>query len=273
MKLHRSTTQRAVVAAMGLSLLAAVRTQAWSFFTNESDFTNAITAESFTETFNGLPGGSYVPSPTSFTNTNAAVIFDAISTAGSGAENLFCLDPKNWLQVSDPAQSLVFTNFRPGTTAIGGSFFATDNDGYGEFAEVPVTLSVQLSDATTVSTNVTPLSPTNFSGFSFGSAIRSLTISAPPGYYSTARLVIVGFNATNTDTIVTIGNGKLFYSFVASSSNAPIVVATTNLVLSNSWSTNNVTALTPIELSPELTRYRFETPVADTSQRFLRVMP
>lgn len=250
---------------------------AWSAFTNGADFTNAIATNNFTETFDGLPDNVPIPSPTDF--SGGGFSFDAASANYNGeADSLYSIEN---LSVGSAvtvsyydSDSLVFTNFSSGVTAIGGNFFASEIN-YLNFTSAPVTLTVLLANLQSVSTNITPATSTNFFGFVFDTDILSLTISANLAYYPTAGSLTVGFAKINTNTIVSIGDGKLFYSFVAPTTPKPFsdVVTTTNLMLSNSWTTNGVTVLPTFEVSPGLTRYQFETSITNDTRRFLRALP
>lgn len=75
--------------------------------------------------------------------------------------------------------------------------------------------------------------------------------------------------------VATVQNGKLSYSFVASTNPQVFtrVETTTNLVLSNSWTTNNVTAAVPISQGDGMVLYKYEVPMSGSSQRFMRAVP
>ncbi len=77
------------------------------------------------------------------------------------------------------------------------------------------------------------------------------------------------------DPVISVQGSNLRYSFTASTNPVAFskVVTTTNMALSNSWTTNNVTALTPTALGDGLMRYEYEVPMAGSPQRFLRALP
>lgn len=266
----------AVLAVAAIAGWFTPAASAWSVFTNGADFTNAISSSHFTETFDGLPENDFIPSPQGFAGNGFS--FDAVSANYDGNDDaLFSVSNtsvESGITVTYYGDdSLVFTNFNAGVSAIGGNFFAGNINDL-EFEARPITLTVLLADSHIVSTNITPSSPAAFFGFVFDSNIRSLTISANGAAYPTAGSVTVGLNR-NTNPIVILDDGKLFYSFVGASDPKPFsdVVTTTNLMLSNSWTTNGVTVLPPVEVSPGLTRYQFETSATNNTQRFMRALP
>lgn len=269
MKIPISLTSVVVVAAAFLGLLAP-DAAAWTFFTNQADFTNAMASSNFTETFDSLPGNDFVPTPTNFSGNGLS--FDATTVKINGELYGVVSEGSHRLSIYDPQDSLVFTNFSTGVSAIGGIFYVANEYNNWVTNEI-VSFQVELADSSVITTNVISTSPTSFFGFVFNSDIRSLVISSTNHVnYPLADDVTIGFGRFDTNTLIAVQDGKLVYSFVAGT-NVPTVATTTNLQMSNSWTTTNVTSFSPIDLGSGLMRYRYETPITGDTQRFMRALP
>jgi len=259
----------AALTAAVVFLLSAPGARAWQFFTNEANFTNAITTNAFTETFAAIPVNTAMDYLTNLSGNGFS--FDATTTTNTLDSALYGLDteaPDIWLSVYGSENVIVFTNFSTNVTAIGGNFFPTDYN--GQLVSGMVRLTVQLANFASLSTNIPASSSTNFFGFAFDTPIRSLSISSTNGNFPTAHNVILA-TAINTNPVIALENGSLFYSFVGAPNLSCSVQTSTNLTL-GSWTTNGVLTLPPEEVTPELTRYHFEVPLGAEHQRFMRAV-
>lgn len=259
-------TLAAVVALAGWWVPSA---SAWTFYTNEAGFTNALTEANFTENFDSLPSGNTFPSPTNFTGNGLS--FDAVTTTNGVNPSLYGMEigGNHYLSVVAYEDSIVFTNFTPGISAFGGIFFAGDEA--GDRVSKDLSFTVHLADSSVLMTNVLSSSTTNFYGFVCDADIRSVSVGADASFPMADR-VTVGLGLSATNTVIAVWEGKLIYSFVAGT-NQLKGVTTTDLLLTNSWTTNNVTAFPPLEVESGLMYYRFETPMTNDTKRFMRVLP
>ena len=164
-------------------------------FTNSSAFFSAISASNYTETFNGIPGANFVATPTNFSGNGFS--FTATTTNGGVNNQLYGLTngggADRWLTLFFPEFGLVFTNFSLNVSAIGGNFFATDDQGF--YTNTPINVSILLSDASTFSTNYTPTGSASFLGVTFSTnvSISALVISnlnSPPQFPTANNLTI-----------------------------------------------------------------------------------
>jgi hypothetical protein len=164
-------------------------------FTNSSAFFSAISASNYTETFNGIPGANFVATPTNFSGNGFS--FTATTTNGGVNNQLYGLTNggggDRWITLFFPEFGLVFTNFSLNTSAIGGNFFATDDQGF--FTNTPINVRILLSDSSTFSTNYTPSGSASFLGVTFSTnvSISSLVISninTPPQFPTANNLTI-----------------------------------------------------------------------------------
>jgi hypothetical protein len=186
-----------------LTFLAAVTTYAGALtagaqtntFTNSSAFFSAISASNYTETFNGIAGGNVVTTPTNFSGNGFS--FTATTTNGGVNNQLYGLTNggggDRWITLFFPEFGLVFTNFSLNTSAIGGNFFATDDQGF--FTNTPINVRILLSDSSTFSTNYTPSGSASFLGVTFSTnvSISALVISnlnSPPQFPTANNLTI-----------------------------------------------------------------------------------
>ena len=184
----KTSLPAAALAAVVLLFVAATGTRA-ATFTNEADFINNIAAPYLVETFGSIQTGTTNP-PLNFSNSGYS--FEALSSSNSAYPDLFGIlnGTNRWLTVVAYEDSLVFTNFSLNVSAIGGYFFSTDEN--SAFTNSSLLLSVQLSDSTLITTNVTSATATNFYGYTFATNIRSLTIGATNANFPTAAKVIAG---------------------------------------------------------------------------------
>jgi hypothetical protein len=186
-----------------LTFLAAVTTYAGALtagaqtntFTNSSAFFSAISASNYTETFNGIAGGNVVTTPTNFSGNGFS--FTATTTNGGVNNQLYGLTngggDDRWITLLFPQFGLVFTNFSLNVSAIGGNFFATDDQGF--YTNTPINVRILLSDSSIFSTNYTPSGATSFLGVTFSTnvSISSLVISninTPPQFPTANNLTI-----------------------------------------------------------------------------------
>jgi hypothetical protein len=164
-------------------------------YTNSSSFFSAISASNYTETFNGIPGANFVATPTNFSGNGFS--FTATTTNGGVNNQLYGLTngggADRWLTLFFPEFGLVFTNFSLNVSAIGGNFFATDDQGF--YTNTPINVSILLSDSSTFSTNYTPTGSASFLGVTFSTnvSISALVISnlnSPPQFPTANNLTI-----------------------------------------------------------------------------------
>jgi hypothetical protein len=165
-------------------------------YTNRSAFLSAISASNYTETFNGIAGGNLVTTPTNFSGNGFS--FTATTTNGGINNQLYGLTNgggvDRWITLFFPEFGLVFTNFSLNVSAIGGNFFATDDQGF--FTNTPINVRILLSDSSIFSTNYSPTGFDSFLGVTFRTnvSISALVISnlnSPP-QFPTANDLTVG---------------------------------------------------------------------------------
>jgi hypothetical protein len=165
-------------------------------YTDSSAFFSAISASNYTETFNGIAGGNVVTTPTNFSGNGFS--FTA-TTTNTGGNQLYGLTngggSDRWLTLLFPRPGLVFTNFSLNVSAIGGNFFATDDQGF--YTNTPINVRILLSDSSIFSTNYTPSGATSFLGVTFSTnvSISSLVISNlnnPDPQFPTANNLTIG---------------------------------------------------------------------------------
>lgn len=268
MKPHRFPIFAAMAAAVIL-LLPSPNAQAWQFFTNEAIFTNTVATNAFTETFASIPVDTAMDTLTNLAGNGFS--FDATTTTNTLDSALYGLatdPPDKWLSVYGPENVIVFTNFSENVTAIGGNFFPTDYG--GQPVSGTIQLTAQLANLTSISTNVAAASATNFFGFAFDSPIRSFSISSTNDAFPTAHNVTLA-TTINTNPVIVVEDGSLFYSFVGGTNLSTSVETTTNLT-TGPWTTNGVITLPTEEITPDLIRYRFEAPLGAEHQRFMRAI-
>jgi hypothetical protein len=165
-------------------------------YTDSSAFFSAISASNYTETFNGIPGANFVTTPTNFSGNGFS--FTATTTNGGVNNQLYGLTNggggDRWITLFFPEFGLVFTNFSLNSSAIGGNFFATDDQGF--FTNTPINVSILLSDSSTFSTNYTPFGSASFLGVTFSTnvSISALVISNlnNPPQFPTANNLTIG---------------------------------------------------------------------------------
>jgi hypothetical protein len=136
-----------------------------------------------------------VTTPTNFSGNGFS--FTATTTNGGVNNQLYGLTngggADRWLTLFFPEFGLVFTNFSLNVSAIGGNFFATDDQGF--YTNTPINVSILLSDASTFSTNYTPTGSASFLGVTFSTnvSISALVISnlnSPPQFPTANNLTI-----------------------------------------------------------------------------------
>ena len=183
----------AVTIACSGAMHAAAQTNS---YTNRSAFLSAISPSNFTETFNGIPGANFVTTPTNFSGNGFS--FTATTTNGGVNNQLYGLTNggggDRWITLFFPEFGLVFTNFSLNSSAIGGNFFATDDQGF--FTNTPINVRILLSDSSTFSTNYTPFGSASFLGVTFSTnvSISALVISNlnNPPQFPTANNLTIG---------------------------------------------------------------------------------
>lgn len=183
------------LAAVTISCTTALNAGAQTnTYTNSSSFFSAISASNYTETFNGVPAPNFVATPTNFSGSGFS--FTA-TTSTNGGNSLWGLTngggSDRWITLFFPEFGLVFTNFSLNVSAIGGNFFATDDQGF--YTNTPINVRILLSDSSIFSTNYTPSGATSFLGVTFSTnvSISSLVISninTPPQFPTANNLTI-----------------------------------------------------------------------------------
>jgi len=172
-----------LTSAFALCAITADQSQAGILtFTNQADFLNAIQPGFYLNNFASLPDFGFVSSPTVFSN-------GTFSYTASATDGLYGVSPNGdrALSTADLSTNIVFDNFAPTITAIGGYFFGTDFD--GDPTSVTVTASVNGGSALLEATTA---SATNFFGFvsDDGSPILSLTLSIDSEYATVDDLIV-----------------------------------------------------------------------------------
>lgn len=164
-------------------------------YTNSSAFFGAISSSNYTETFNSVPAPGFVATPTNFSGNGFS--FTTTTPNGGVGNQLYGLTNggggDRWLTLFYPDYGLVFTNFSLNVSAIGGNFFATDDQGF--FTNTPINVQILLSDSTSFSTNYTPSSSASFLGVTFSTnvSISALVVSnlnIPPQFPTANNLTI-----------------------------------------------------------------------------------
>jgi len=190
------------LAAIALSALAAsLDAEAQTnTYTSSSAFFAAISSSNYTETFNslstnGVPIAGNVNLNTNSTNFSGGGFGFTAQSSGStlyGLTNGGASD--RWLTLNFPQFNLVFTNFSLNVSAVGGNFFATDDNGF--YTNTPIGVTILLSDSSTWSTNYTPSGSADFLGVTFnnGLTVSALVISNrnSPEQFATANNFTVG---------------------------------------------------------------------------------
>jgi hypothetical protein len=201
-----------------LSTIAALITACYSVssadaqlvYTDSSAFISATSASNYTQNFNGIPAPTLVTTPTNFSGNGFS--FTATTPNGGINNQLYGLTNggggDRWLTTFFPEFGLVFTNFSPNVSAIGGNFFATDEQGV--FTNTPINVRIMLSDASTFSTNYSPGGFTSFLGVTFSTnvSISSLVISNlnnPPMFPTANNLTIGAVPEPSTYALFGIG--------------------------------------------------------------------
>jgi hypothetical protein len=185
------TLAAAVITACAATYDAEAQTNT---YTNSSAFFAAISASNYTETLNGIPAPGVVTTPTNFSGNGFSFTATTANTDGNqlyGVTNGGGGD--RWITLLFPQFGLVFTNFSLNVSAIGGNFFATDDNGF--YTNTPINVSILLSDSSTFSTNYTPSGVTSFLGVTFNTnvSVSALVISnlnAPPQFPTANNLTI-----------------------------------------------------------------------------------
>ncbi len=162
-------------AVMATPAMAAV-------YTDSASFLAAIQPGYYFNNFTGVPTGS-VPS---LSYSSGGFSYDIVAT-GPGTNNLY---NGTGFVSTDSALDMIQINFTSGNvSAVGGNFWATDIN----FGAIPATVSINLSDGTSVSFNAS--SANDFRGFTSNVTITSLTIDAadlPVNAWSTLDNLYVG---------------------------------------------------------------------------------
>lgn len=169
-------------------------------FTDTNSFFAAISASNYTETFNSIPGGNFVTTPTNFSGSGFSFTATTVTNQPAPPEpanRLWGLTngggSDRWITLYYPEFGLVFTNFSLNVSAIGGNFFATDSSGF--YTNTEINVSILLSDSSTFSTNFTPSSANSFLGVTFSTniSISALVVSnlnTPPQFPTANNLTI-----------------------------------------------------------------------------------
>lgn len=190
-----------ILGLVGLLQSPSAQAQAFTVYTSSNSFFSAITGGRFTTNFASVPDYDFMANPTSFSSADG-YSYNLFSTEEApGSSSLYGLQniPGPGVATYVQLDSLIFTNFTyalgTGSFGIGGNWFSTD--GPGQFANVPVTVSVLLSDNSLYVTNFTPADlASSYVGWITSTNITSVTVSGAgvgtsDAYYSTAANVTV----------------------------------------------------------------------------------
>jgi len=158
------------VVALTLALMATARAQ-FTVYTNSIDFSNAISASNFTQSFSAFTPFDSYGSPQSLGGNG----FDFTATA---EEDFFAVPGPALSVGGSPTNTITLTNFSANIFALGGNFFATDID--GNYTNTSIGVTAQLVDSSIFSTNYLPGSVDSFLGLVFTTNISSLVFSNLP---------------------------------------------------------------------------------------------
>jgi hypothetical protein len=156
----------------------------FSFYTNETDFLNAISGKPFyQQNFESVPQTQFGTNSTNFSNGTfsfTATIPSVVPADTSLWGETFDGNPA--LSTGNPPESMVLTNFTPNTFAFGGFLYPTFNGAVDDFS--PISITVLFDDLT--STNYTTNRGNLYADWFFGwvttepgTAIRSVTLDGP----------------------------------------------------------------------------------------------
>jgi hypothetical protein len=162
---------RSIVAlsAFAVVSLAGVASATPVIYTSQASFNAAVTAPGV-DTFNDMPLAS-APSPLnrlagSYGYTGA-VTTTTFFTAGTASDV--------WLSTNTATDSIVFNNFGPSVSAVGGFFFTSDINGSAAAGSI----TVSIVDASgTYSQTINSSTPLSFLGFVSDSNISSVTVTS-----------------------------------------------------------------------------------------------
>ncbi|AFZ26826.1 PEP-CTERM putative exosortase interaction domain-containing protein [Cylindrospermum stagnale PCC 7417] len=138
-------------------------------YTDQASFLNAIYPDYYLETFESVPLDTATLSPINFSNGTYSYSASAANDffpAGSGSDH--------WLSTDESTDPIIFSNFSPTITAIGGFFFGSEIDG----ALIPGIITASVNEGSS-SQSITTNSTTNFFGFisDDGTPLTSLVAS------------------------------------------------------------------------------------------------
>ena len=191
---NKRSAVAAALSVAALFFLGSADASGVTFYTNKTDFLNAITGSSYTETFDSIPVDQTITAPTNFSGNGYS--FSATTASGADLYGLGTVAPDHWLTTYNEGNPLVFTNFSLNATAFGGYFFNTDNNG----SQIAFNLTLQaIGDGTTNTQSLTPTTASNFFGWTFGTGIASVTVSST-NYYPTANNVVLGTTVPEPST-------------------------------------------------------------------------
>ena len=151
--------------AIAASLLASVAfgssaQAAITVYTTQADYLAAIN-NAGVDTYNDLNPVNQLPS-----SLNRTAGSHSYQVTTSGVSSLFAVGSTSdaWLSVNNTLDSLIYSGFSSGVSALGGFFFGTDLN--GQFTAAPLGLTVSATDASGTVTR-TLLNPTTstFLGF------------------------------------------------------------------------------------------------------------
>lgn len=145
-------------------------------------FNAAITGASFSTNLASLPAGP-VSSPATFSGNGLSV--EALST-NTLDYNLISFG--NALTTDQEGFGLVFTNFSPNATAVGGTFFNLDTEGNLAFGNIILTAS--FADLSFMTTTNNVASTSSFFGFVGSTNILSLVVSGEAGLPASGQVTV-----------------------------------------------------------------------------------
>ena len=179
---------RKVIAATTFAVLSTAPVIADAFYTNESEFFNALASSNYTETFASAPSGAFA-GPTNFTGNgftitaNNTVPANGLYKDQTGGTDVLSLGG------AQATGALTF-NFSPNTYAVGGFFFV--GDPAVQNASVDLVLTLSNASPINFSTNVSSFANAYF-GWTFDdNQILSLTVSSSSaaGWASASELTV-----------------------------------------------------------------------------------
>lgn len=182
-------------------LLAGTAQAAITEYNTLAGFQAAVLS-SGTDGFDNLPRGSFVAPPLSrsagsFAYQANATVSDALGTYPDGFFNQGTVADV-WLSTDSALATITFSNFGPGTNAIGGSFFLTNSAG-AALGTGQITLVATDASGSVTRTLAAP-GASSFYGFVSDVALVSLTVTA----VATASTTVNNWPTVNNLVLATV---------------------------------------------------------------------